>query len=82
MTEKKNKLLNEEDVNHVNGGSARTFILFQINEDYCLDCLQCLNSCPTGAVYEKGSVCRINPDLCIGCGECEQVCPSRAVHVA
>jgi ferredoxin/chitodextrinase len=48
-------------------------IVYQINEDSCYDCGNCINDCDEDAIIDVGPYKTIDPDLCIACGDCS--CP-------
>lgn len=52
----------------------------EINNDLCICCGKCKDSCRFGAVYEDNKY-SINPYECEGCGVCEVVCPVNAISL-
>ncbi|MCL4325879.1 MAG: indolepyruvate ferredoxin oxidoreductase subunit alpha [Candidatus Thermoplasmatota archaeon] len=56
--------------------------LFQVNQNKCIHCMNCVErfSCP--AIYKEGKIVNINPYLCDGCGACAKpiVCPPEAIE--
>jgi MinD superfamily P-loop ATPase len=52
----------------------------KINQDKCIECGKCFESCQFGAIERTGAF-TINPLLCEGCGVCQLVCPADAVDI-
>lgn len=52
-----------------------------VSFDACTNCGECMQFCPTQALYATGDKHGINynPGNCIGCGICEDICKSDAV---
>jgi len=42
-------------------------------------CNNCVESCPTKAIINKGQTLLIEDELCIGCGICKVNCPSQSI---
>jgi ferredoxin len=49
--------------------------------DACVNCGACDDSCPIGAIYEKGDVRVIDADACADCGACLDSCPVDAIKM-
>ncbi|WP_429885041.1 4Fe-4S binding protein [Geoalkalibacter halelectricus] len=50
---------------------------FKINQD-CIACGTCVDSCPVGAIVEKGESFSITAD-CTECSACLDACPVNAI---
>lgn len=53
--------------------------VFQIEE--CGDCTDCIESCPTDALSQKGGRIRRNRYRCAGCYRCVYVCPEKYIRL-
>lgn len=47
----------------------------------CIECGQCIEICPVGALTDEGGKTRIDPERCIGCASCIAVCEQGAIDV-
>lgn len=52
---------------------------YVIDQDTCIQCGECSNSCPVGAIAEEDGKYTINPDECLSCGVCAGTCPQEAI---
>ena len=52
-----------------------------IDEDKCVGCEICKNSCPHEAIVANGGKCEINKKRCIGCGHCVSECGIKAISL-
>lgn len=58
-----------------------------IDEDKCIDCMQCINFCPEGCIAvvknDDGKLTKgdINMDYCKGCGICASICPAKCIEM-
>ena len=55
--------------------------VLKIDDDICIGCSHCMNSCPTEAIRVWNGKAIIDEDQCVDCGECERVCPVKAIYV-
>ena len=53
----------------------------QINEDACVSCETCVNSCSTEAMELIDTIATVNENRCIGCGVCAHLCPEKAIKM-
>jgi len=51
-----------------------------IDKSICIDCMQCVESCPVGAVNQKAG--SINTDKCVACLGCVNNCPVGAMNMS
>jgi len=52
---------------------------YRINEDTCIGCGSCVDSCPVGCIkLNDNGKAEIDATMCIGCGTCAAVCPVNA----
>lgn len=49
--------------------------------EVCTLCLQCLEVCPTEAIYQAGDGLEVDEEKCWRCGRCERVCPEGAIRL-
>lgn len=50
-----------------------------INQDLCVNCGQCTNSCERNAIIETSDTYKIVKSRCIGCSKCLNTCPEKAI---
>lgn len=55
-------------------------MIIKIDHDKCNACLQCVQTCPIGAITKK-DVIVIDNSRCIKCRTCLVVCPSKAIYI-
>jgi len=60
---------------------AEQFSIFRprINREECVNCMQCVNACPTGAMKDFFDENSFHND-CFACGECIQACKVNALN--
>jgi len=64
-----------------NNDPVRERNLARINEALCLNCLQCVNICPRGAIVMGNYYPQVQSDKCSGCGLCAAQCPAGAIEM-
>jgi hypothetical protein len=47
----------------------------------CIECGQCIEQCPVGALSSENGKTRIDQERCIGCAGCIAVCESEAIEI-
>jgi len=47
----------------------------------CVQCKDCIQACPKGAVHFEGSYPKIARDICDMCGRCVTACPTGALEI-
>jgi len=52
-----------------------------IDEDECIGCFECVESCPEDALQEGENIPVLDKSRCIGCAECMANCPSGAIEM-
>lgn len=69
-------------------GSARTKMTgtwshykAEINQEKCIQCLQCMFHCPEGTINRNGNKLKVNKSYCKACGICKAVCPVDAIDI-
>ena len=57
--------------------------IFQINQDKCTQCYNCIKNFSCAAFYFEDGKVKIDPELCDGCSVCTEplVCPFNAIEV-
>lgn len=50
-----------------------------IDQDKCIQCLQCFFHCPEGTIHKEGGQVRVIKKYCKACGICKNVCPVNAI---
>jgi ferredoxin len=57
-------------------------MIIAIDQEACIGCGRCVNSCPTSALELKDGKVRLKDErLCDGFGSCIAVCPSNALYI-
>lgn len=52
------------------------------NRHICLECLECVGSCPNGNLTQyKGRPTAANDNTCVGCMNCRTACPTKAISM-
>jgi heterodisulfide reductase subunit A-like polyferredoxin len=59
---------------------ARSAFVNQVNEEACIGCGLCVESCPFEAL-SVDAVARVDGVRCVGCGVCTLVCPEGALSL-
>jgi MinD superfamily P-loop ATPase len=52
-----------------------------VDEDKCISCGKCINTCYFNALKFKENIPKINKFGCEGCGACELICPANAISL-
>ena len=60
---------------------ARSNYLAAVDGDACVECGDCSDRCPMGAIAEGDSGYAVAAERCIGCGVCAVGCPSEAIRL-
>ena len=55
--------------------------MITINNELCVNCMDCVNECPLGAFYTEEGSLKVNPAKCNYCGHCIAVCPRNALVI-
>lgn len=54
--------------------------MFNVNEDKCIGCKQCVNDCPVNDILiNEDKKAYIKNESCLSCGHCIAICPKEAV---
>ena len=62
------------------GGLGEYYVLLSIDDRKCDYCLECVNTCPSGALtYDK--CFEHQPELCTNCEVCTDVCEHDAIKI-
>ncbi|AGK60345.1 hypothetical protein Asulf_00313 [Archaeoglobus sulfaticallidus PM70-1] len=57
-------------------------MIIAVDEELCIGCGRCVNSCPTSALYLENDKAKLRDEkLCDGFGSCIAVCPSHALYI-
>ena len=57
-------------------------MIIAIDEDLCIGCGRCINSCPTNALELRNDKAALKDErLCDGFGSCIAVCPENALYI-
>lgn len=69
-------------------GSAKTRITgswshfkAEINQEKCIQCLQCMFHCPEGTIQQNSENLVVNKRYCKACRICEHICPEKAISM-
>ena len=54
-------------------------LMFFVDRDKCIACMQCIKDCPTDDIYLKDGKAHVKNEACIKCGHCVAICPVKAV---
>jgi len=54
--------------------------MFQVNQEKCTGCGECVQVCPVGAISISDGKARIESNLCSQCGICVQACSVGAIY--
>ena len=54
-------------------------MITKINPENCVQCGNCADICPSGAIEIKNAQYNVNTELCIGCGTCISSCPNETI---
>ena len=61
--------------------NTHTFYLSRVDEDECIGCESCIDTCPMQAIEMDDEIARIIEEKCIGCGVCVHACPQEAINL-
>lgn len=64
----------------LNAGEDIHFRKVSIDSGKCINCFECLKSCPAKALYNENNIIKINYESCYGCGRCEKSCLHNAIN--
>jgi len=53
----------------------------QIDQDKCINCLQCFFHCPEGTIHKSENSVFVVKEYCKACGTCIKVCPVNAISL-
>lgn len=53
----------------------------EINQEKCIQCLQCMFHCPEGTINRNAGKLVVNKSYCKACGICKAVCPVDAINL-
>jgi Fe-S-cluster-containing hydrogenase component 2 len=63
----------------LDSGDDLHFRKAEIDYKKCINCLECINSCPSKALYSDNSI-QLNKNNCVGCGRCSEACLQNAIN--
>ena len=63
----------------LNSGDDLHFRKAEINYEKCTNCFECINSCPSRALYSENNLLKLNKNNCVGCGRCSETCLQDAI---
>ena len=52
-----------------------------INEETCIGCGACIESCPTEALEMKDEKAKVDAEKCVDCGACIDECPVESISL-
>ncbi len=52
-----------------------------INEETCIGCGACIESCPTEALEMVDEKAKVDAEKCVDCGACIDECPVEAISL-
>ncbi|MFX1592385.1 MAG: indolepyruvate ferredoxin oxidoreductase subunit alpha [Promethearchaeota archaeon] len=55
--------------------------LAHVDEDLCVGCETCVQSCAAEAIELEDTVAVVNDERCLGCGVCAHLCPENAISL-
>jgi NAD-dependent dihydropyrimidine dehydrogenase PreA subunit len=55
--------------------------MIEINTERCNACGECVQVCPTGAIYLVEGTAMVEQELCRDCGSCITACPTEAISL-
>ena len=56
------------------------YLIPWINQDKCVGCGVCIDSCPADAISMENERAAIDQDKCTFCGKCFSACPQEAIR--
>jgi indolepyruvate ferredoxin oxidoreductase, alpha subunit len=61
-------------------GIGKKRLLFQVDQEKCTNCRDCINEIACPAFYLEDDRPAISADVCIGCSVCSQICSEKAIR--
>lgn len=65
----------------LDSGNDLHFRKAEINYERCINCFECIDSCPSKALYSDNNLLIFNKNNCYGCGRCAENCQQNAVNL-
>ena len=62
-------------------GQLQSGYIAVTDDDKCIGCGECLESCFFDARHLDGNIMQLVDDLCFGCGSCMTYCPEQAIRL-